>query len=318
MTFEMPHPEFGMPGSRKAARVMTAIGAMLDAASERYIPNAEFEGHKFSLASAFMEERWEVRGPSYDDLSREGFDLHSKAARHYANMLPLEMRHAGLVAGRVADARRAGLTPLAEAHASRVARFGERWAAVHDLVVAAKAHAVKGRRKVDPSELRTPPRTIDHTGTCGCCERNAKLAGGKVVPHGFRLNWNERVGNCIGVGHPPDEVSPAGLDAYRAATETRLSGARRWLAKLRTSSPDLEWPPSPRSGRSPKVGPGDADYPRAHQYALSAAEGEVKAYDGMARRLAGRRDAWVSRPLPDGDKRHLPPADASPAVPPSP
>lgn len=91
--------------------------------------------------------------------------------------------------------------------------------------VEAKARVVKARK---PSTVarKTPARTLDNTGTCACCGQNVKLAGGRIVQHGYTIRWGFQSGSCHGVGYLPLEVSDEGLRAALQAYERQLGIAR--------------------------------------------------------------------------------------------
>lgn len=85
------------------------------------------------------------------------------------------------------------------------------------------------------------PRTEANTGSCPACFRNVKLkwsgSSPTMVNHGFkRPGWGYQMGNCMGVGFPPFELSPRGTQHL---VET--------LEKHRT---ELENDPNPKAPRT--------------------------------------------------------------------
>jgi hypothetical protein len=102
----------------------------------------------------------------------------------------------------------------------------EKLASVRPLVeklAAVKPFIEKGRK---PSENPAPERSLDHTGTCGCCNRIVKLnTAGRIWDHGYALGrFNQhmsgwRHGSCFGAGYEPIEVSPTVWDAMIKAAE---------------------------------------------------------------------------------------------------
>jgi hypothetical protein len=88
------------------------------------------------------------------------------------------------------------------------------WKPVGASLKTLKTMVVKGRKPSDTPRM-TPERTIENTGTCPVCTRNIKLDGGRMVSHGYNIQYGYQSGNCFGVGHLPIEVSDTGAVAYR-------------------------------------------------------------------------------------------------------
>jgi len=105
------------------------------------------------------------------------------------------------------------------------------WEDVAVLLAKTKTDVIKGR-KPSATPRKTEPRTLDNTGTCPCCGHNVKLNGGRIVDHGFTLEFNQRNGKCFGVGYRPWEISPRGKVDLRAAVESTLEIRRAQYAKL--------------------------------------------------------------------------------------
>ena len=95
---------------------------------------------------------------------------------------------------------------------------------VIEKLVIIKGLVVKGRKPSETPRL-TPERTLENTGTCSVCGRNAKLkVWGKIVDHGYTIQYGFQSGNCYGVGYDPIEVSPEGAKAYlKALTAHKVS-----------------------------------------------------------------------------------------------
>ena len=99
-----------------------------------------------------------------------------------------------------------------------------------ELILSLKGRAVKTRKP--SSKVNPNARTLENTGTCGCCGKNVKMKGGKLVDHGFELHgWGGRTSGCFGVGYEPVEVSPKGMVEYLAFLEATLE-------RLRSEEPD--------------------------------------------------------------------------------
>jgi hypothetical protein len=166
--------------------------------------NQEHETLKYNIAAAFEAERNEFKSGDYMEIVRNSEDRESAENQLYW-AYPFEARHAG-----------AGLKKIAKLDTTNkyVAAFivlMNRWKALADAQAELKPLIVKGRKpSTEPS--KTPPRTLDHTGTCAICGRNVKLSeGGKIVAHGYTIRYGWQQGNCFGVGYDPIEVSPEGL-----------------------------------------------------------------------------------------------------------
>ncbi len=303
---DLPHREFAVEGVEKAMRLSAAIVGLRQGVEAGMIPNAVLEGHKFTLSSAYYKEESNLRSPSYDALERDGMSRWSDAAKLLSSMTPYSLVHVGTIPKKVAAARKAGLSPIAEAYVATVERFCERWTPARDILAQAKAVAVKGRRNLDPSELKTLPRTVDGTGTCGCCERNVKLDDrDRMVDHGFQVVANERSGKCPGVGLGPVEITPAGIDEM-----IRLAIGRRKPIEARLSLHGRQDPQvvaeRPQRGKPAVwIGPDDQAYPRFKAREMSELRTLLDMEDRTIERQTKRRAAWTQGPLPDGRRDHL-------------
>ena len=99
-----------------------------------------------------------------------------------------------------------------------------------------KGMIVKGRKpSTDPR--KTPERTIENTGTCAVCEQNVKLKGGKIVSHGYTVQWNQHQGNCEGVRYDPIEVSTEGAVARLVTLNTTLVSFKKTIENYETNPP---------------------------------------------------------------------------------
>lgn len=109
--------------------------------------------------------------------------------------------------------------------------FLNEWNEAAALLVEAKKEAIKGR-KPSTTPRKTQPRTLENTGTCPCCGHNVKLNRGRILDHGFTLQFNQRNGKCFGVGYNPWEISPKGKIDMRTAVAASLETRRAQHAKL--------------------------------------------------------------------------------------
>lgn len=87
-----------------------------------------------------------------------------------------------------------------------------RWEPIAQQLEIAVPLIVKGRKI---GERKTPPRTLENTGTCPICGKSFKLDdSGKIVSHGYVVQWHQHNGSCFGAGKPPWELSPQGAINY--------------------------------------------------------------------------------------------------------
>lgn len=95
--------------------------------------------------------------------------------------------------------------------------------ALHNRLKALKPFIEKGRKPSENPSL-VPPRTLENTGTCGCCSRNVKLTGsGQIWTHGYTVDFHYgRSRDCFGTGYEPIEVSPKVLQDLVVLMEKRL------------------------------------------------------------------------------------------------
>lgn len=81
------------------------------------------------------------------------------------------------------------------------------WRALYQLDIEEDIAAALGMEKHVPAEQRTR----ENTGTCAHCWGNYKLDDGRFVLHGYkRPRFGYVVGQCLGVGYEPLEVSVDG------------------------------------------------------------------------------------------------------------
>jgi len=141
-----------------------------------------------------------------------------------------------------------------------------------ESVKAAKGRIVKGR-KPSTTPRTTPERTIENTGTCGCCGKNVKMdSNGRLVAHGYTIKYGFQSGNCFGVGYEPVEVSDLAIINYSEV----LSDYRDDLvARAAKTEEDMKrW---------------------GIESSIRQVEGDIKYFD---KALA----AWAPRPLPGSTK----------------
>lgn len=185
---------------RRAAQFEAAKVVM----SQEVIYNVDFKDAKDSLGRAFEEANskmvsepffWGGKG---DDVPQEVIELHWLTwSAHLAPSLLKKVNKAA------AD------HPCRDAMLELLNEF----APIMEGVKAAKGRVIKGR-KPSTTPRTTPERTIENTGTCGCCGKNVKLDNGHLVAHGYTIKYGFQSGNCFGVGYKPVEVSKKAIVAY--------------------------------------------------------------------------------------------------------
>lgn len=98
-----------------------------------------------------------------------------------------------------------------------------------EMIKGLKDKVVKGRK---PAENPIHVRTIENTGTCGCCGRNIKLtSASRIVDHGYGIHNRgygfgtgyKAGGSCFGYGYEPIEVSPKVWHAMLESWQQRLA-----------------------------------------------------------------------------------------------
>lgn len=151
------------------------------------------------------------------------------------------------------------------------------WEDVATTLVDAKKDAIKGRRPVAEADRRTPPRTLENTGTCAVCGHNVKLHYGSIVDHGFQLQFGMRRGRCFGVDYSPWEVAPDGKIDYADAV-------RQEIKRIQEEIEGFQVEP-------------DAD-PSQVQRDLSAAESELRYARKTLQLLEEEINNWEPQALP--------------------
>lgn len=185
---------------RRAAQFEAAVSVM----NQEVVYNVDFKDAKDSLGRAFSEANDKmVSEPffwagKYESLPEEVSELHWLTWS--AHLAPSLLKKVNKVA---VD------HPCRDAMLELLNEF----APIMEAVKAAKGRVVKGR-KPSTTPRKTEERTIENTGTCGCCGKNVKLSGGKLVAHGYTIKYGFQSGNCFGVGYEPVEVSNKAIVAY--------------------------------------------------------------------------------------------------------
>ena len=188
--------------------------------------------------------------------------------------------------------------------------FLEFWApyiAVAEMLVAVKPFIVKGRKPAEnPSENA---RTIDHTGTCGCCNRNIKMnAGSQMWDHGYEIEGRGRGmhggygykvgGSCFGVGYEPIEVSSKVWIDMQADLECKLVALPERIAGLAARFKALPKPVLEQPWRMTLEQRTERQAYLDLQGALGHAKLCLKLYPARIAELKVSIAEWTARPLP--------------------
>jgi hypothetical protein len=261
------------------------------AKAEGKIWNVDYVAIKDALGRHFDDVDTAVRDAVHTTMSREiAWDLTSDfICSNYSNF-----------AGRVARLeKRLMAAPEALAAVKPLVRpFLE----IIPLVVAVKPLIVKGRK---PSENPSAnARTIDHTGTCGCCMRNIKMTeNGHMWDHGYQVEgrgygYGQKVGgSCFGVGYKPIEVScqvwkdmQEGMEHDLANLPDRITNLTKVL-KGKVKVDKASWLLTPEEKAA------NESYTNTAQ-ALSHAKHCLKSYPHSIETLKVSIANWAPKPLP--------------------
>lgn len=241
---------------RRAAQFEAAKVVM----NQEVIYNVDFKDAKDSLGRAFDEANEKmIRKPffwggGYESLPTEVADLdYLSWSAHLAPSLLKKV------------------TKVAVDHPARDAMLEllNEFAPIMEAVKAAKSRVVKGR-KPSANPRQTPERTIENTGTCGCCGKNVKMSGRILVAHGYTIKYGFQSGSCFGVGYEPIEVSNKSIVSYHSVLTS-------YLEELEATEVPVD---------------------RAEQYKLGSMITQVK---GDIRYFECQIAAWAPRALPGAE-----------------
>ena len=231
---------------------------------------------------------------------------------------PDSWRHAGTISKRVEKAgkgiakrRDAAEAPacLAAYHEALLARAPV-YAAVKERFEEVKA-ALPARMEARAAERReAKERTLDGTGSCGCCSRNVKMDDAdRMVDHGFVLEGNARQGGCVGVGLLPFEMSPEGAEAWLDTVNAVVAALKSERERLESGTVAMKGYDHVAREDVPVL-PGESGYDRLLTVRKAAVDAEIAGQEREAERTAARIEAWEPAPLPDGRADHLASAPA--------
>ena len=176
-----------------------------------------------------------------------------------------------------------------------------------ELVKEVKGMVVKGRKPSENPSLNA--RTIENTGTCGCCGRNIKLsAAGRIVDHGYGIaNRGYGFGagyktgaSCFGFHYEPIEISPKVWEDMKAAMETRLAKLPEILAGAKADYAAMA-PAHRLNPLGPVLTKDQKDHNRSRQLAERAILDMTRELERLPYSIEEMTDklaAWAPKPLP--------------------
>jgi hypothetical protein len=212
------------------------IAALILACDEGRIMNADLNDIKYRLSRAFDKDCDAIRAIMRPLLYPKGIGDPYPATRtpeliEAQSYMPFGIHGIRAYARRIEKHREKLPVEVVEA----LDQFLLHWVAVLELLQQAKPLVVKGRRP-STEPRKTDPRTLENTGTCPVCNRNTKLdIHGRMVAHGYKIEWHSQYGNCHGVSQPPVEISDKGLKFY-------LNLCTNWLQQERNLAERLKEP----------------------------------------------------------------------------
>ena len=238
---------------RRAAQFIAAVAVM----NQEVIYNVDFKDAKDSLGRAFEEANSKMVSEPFF-WGGKGLDIPEAVVElHWLSW------QAHLAPSLLKKVIKANIDhPVCTAMLELLNEF----APIMEGVKAAKARVIKGR-KPSTTPRTTPERTIENTGTCGCCGKNVKMSGNILVAHGYTIKYGFQSGNCFGVGYEPVEVSNKAIVAY---LEVLNDFRNDQVASLEGLEDMKLW---------------------GVESTIRQVEGDIKYFD---KALA----AWVARPLP--------------------
>lgn len=216
--------------------VMGTVDLLLDKLAARKIWNVDYVEAKYPLERAFEKDARDLRQALMNLAVRNGCsttEFHSTfpGAWSIYESIPYGLYGMASFAKKLSKIK--GAMPAGAA--TMAAMLVDDWGEVAGLLfVDLKPFIVKGRK---PSEnpTKTPPRTLEGTGTCPVCGRNIKITPeNRMVHHGYVVRAGGFEGDCFGVGHLAWEISNQGALEFRAYVATSLERLEAMLKSLPT------------------------------------------------------------------------------------
>lgn len=252
-------------------------------AEQEVIYNAEYVGVKAQLNNTMHKELDALALTLTNDQYRMAYDNNIFG---YFNL--------GFVALKYVNAKKLG-----QFSAKYTALLGE-WADTAALIASLKSKVVMAR-KPSTSTRKTPTRTLDNTGTCPVCGQNVKLDQGRIVNHGYKVEWQMQQGSCFGTGTLPWEVSSQGAVDYRkvlksglAALLVQAEGMKDAvsipvvLACISCLKSQKAWTPESKM------------FPLAKANAIRSLEQKQRSMKSTIQYYDAKISDWTAQPLPKG------------------
>lgn len=261
-------------------KAQAAVDALRRSVESGVVWNAEFEDLKSRLGGAVWRDTEAFIWPAM----RNGVD---EAFKYPVS--PSSVHDVRSFSKKIEVGRAKGLTVPAS-----VDEFLAFWTPVVTLFDEAKPLIKKGRRPaedVDDSERRT----LENTGTCPICSKNIKLTdGGRLVHHGYTVEYHAYQGGCFGVGHLPWEVSPKGSEEYVSSLEVYLADITEEYNDWKAEGIDKVF-----SERAKKyLAPGDEGFQEAVDRLLRDREYQIKNLTSTLDWFKDRIKNWTPSTLP--------------------
>lgn len=179
--------------------------------------------------------------------------------------------------------------------------------AASELIAELKPMVVKGRKPNPEAEARKE-RSLEGTGTCGCCNRNIKLVNGaRIWDHGFAIvnrgygfNAGYKTGkSCFGTDYAPIEVSSDVWRDMLAAWKTRVANLPEVIARTEKRLAEM---PKPTYAVRFQATKEEKEYAKVYQgveQSLRELRWELTHLSESAiPELTEKFNNWAPRPLP--------------------
>lgn len=290
-------------------RVLAAIDVIRRGVEDRHIRNAEFKDAKFTIDSAVYKTQDKL---SIDKFRPKEDESGSRYVTDPRWSLVTDMKwdigsnlHSIKSGAKKLAKMKKQVEALDDAEVTEfyeeVTRFVNFWIEIANLADEAKQYIVMGRKILPPEERKTKIRTFENTGTCPCCFRNVKMRYGKIVDHGFTVNWGSgygRQGNCFGVDFEPFELSPEGTRRYSAAIQKMIEKERANIARWNAQPEKITVKPKNRFEKEIDYVRGTPEYARVIQNFIMNAERAIRYMQSDVDRLDTLVREWKKKPLP--------------------
>lgn len=160
--------------------------------------------------------------------------------------------------------------------------------------------------EVAPRAPRPGDRSMDNTGICGVCMQNVKLAGGRIMRHGWSVQgqrgWGQygnswHTGPCMGFGYAPWEISPLAAEAYLKRLESDEPRMKDHLRRLQAEPDEIVNPYEYDRKHRPKILKGDKDYEPRLKHLIRAQEDQLRMNGIEIADVRKRLSTWAPKPL---------------------